>query len=162
MECGTNRHVSLGRFIDPSKFKWKTGCYIPMRSSWFWGEPKDQSKSKCGCFLVDESLRAGAEEACEAGDEHTLCGRGSEVLASRLAHEAPGPSKFATLFDFFRPPRGVSNLGISSSHPSVGPFGNVRPEIDFGKKSNCPRRIPVEHSHRLEELNFLIRYLVAF
>ena len=26
-------------------------------------------------------------------------------------------------------PRGVSNLGISSSHPSVGAFGNVRPEF---------------------------------
>ena len=29
-------------------------------------------------------------------------------------------------------PRGVSNLGISSSHPSVGAFGWVRPEFCFG------------------------------
>ena len=39
-------------------------------------------------------------------------------------------------------PRDVSNLGISSSHPSVGAFGNVRPEFCIGTE-NC---VPTENS----------------
>ena len=40
-------------------------------------------------------------------------------------------------------PRGVSNLGISSSHPSVGAFGNVRPEIAFGTHGEFRSNIPI-------------------
>ena len=58
-------HASVGRFIDPNRYKWEVGCYIPTRSSWFWKDAKDTSKSKCGCFLVDTLLTAEATEETE-------------------------------------------------------------------------------------------------
>jgi len=58
-------HASVGRFIDPNRYKWEVGCYIPTRSSWFWKDSKDMSKSKCGCFLVDTLLTAEATEETE-------------------------------------------------------------------------------------------------
>ena len=42
-------------------------------------------------------------------------------------------------------PRGVSNLGISSSHPSVGAFGWVRPEFCIGAHE-VPRSCPPKGS----------------
>ena len=38
---------------------------VPTRSSWFWGESKDVSKSKCGCFLVDSLLTAESTDETE-------------------------------------------------------------------------------------------------
>jgi len=58
-------HSSVGRFIDPNRYKWEVGCYIPTRSTWFWKDSKDMSKSKCGCFLVDTLLTAEATEETE-------------------------------------------------------------------------------------------------
>ena len=51
-------HATLGPFLDPGRFQWRVGCYVPKKTTWFWGEKDDLSKSKCGCFLQDTKISA--------------------------------------------------------------------------------------------------------
>merc|ERR1711998_296879 len=63
--AGHANHMTPGSVLDPKRFRWKVGCYIPKKTSWFWPESDDVSKSKCGCFLTDETMTAAATEETE-------------------------------------------------------------------------------------------------
>merc|ERR1740117_2233826 len=76
-------HASARGFIDPKRYVWKVGCYIPKRKTWFWPESDDSSKSKCGCFLADETLRA----ASSVESEHQMCDYApTEINAAQVEH----------------------------------------------------------------------------
>ena len=59
--------LNILEYIDQAKYKWKVGCYVPEKTWAFFSEKDDASKSKCGCFLVQEKLtadEASAQEVC--------------------------------------------------------------------------------------------------
>ena len=59
--------LNILEYIDQAKYKWKVGCYVPEKTWAFFSDKDDASKSKCGCFLVQEKLtadEASAQEVC--------------------------------------------------------------------------------------------------
>ena len=59
--------LNILEYIDQAKYKWKIGCYVPEKAWSFFSDKDDASKSKCGCFLVQEQVTAddaSAEEVC--------------------------------------------------------------------------------------------------
>ena len=59
--------LNILEYIDQAKYKWKVGCYVPEKTWAFSSDKDDASKSKCGCFLVQEKLtadEASAQEVC--------------------------------------------------------------------------------------------------